>query len=90
LAGASSTVFINVQVDANATGSLVNGGFASSTVFDNDGSNNGSDVTVEVIVKPSKVPGITPIGLVGMAGALAVLVAWRLSRNGMRWRKQEG
>jgi uncharacterized repeat protein (TIGR01451 family) len=89
LAGASSTVFIDVQVDANATGSLVNGGFASSTVFDNDGSNNGSDVTVEVIVKPSKVPGITPIGLVGMAGALAILVAWRLSRNGMRWRKQE-
>ena len=85
--GASSTVFVNVQVDSNATGSLVNGGFASSTTFDNDGSNNGADVTITVNI-PSAVPGITPIGLVGMAGALAVLVGWRLRRTRGRLSRQ--
>ena len=87
VSGASTTVFVNVQIDANATGSLVNGASVTSTTFDNDMSNNSADVTITVNV-PSAVPGITPIGLVGMAGVLAVLVGWRLRRARGRWSRQ--
>jgi uncharacterized repeat protein (TIGR01451 family) len=84
--GASSTVFVNVLVDANATGSLVNGAWATSTTFDNDMSNNSADVTITVNI-PSAVPGVTPIGLVGMAVGLAVLLVWQMRRKGCRGSK---
>ena len=37
--GDSTTVFVSVRIDANASGSLVNGGLATSATFDNDQSN---------------------------------------------------
>lgn len=85
--GASTTVFVNVQIDANAANSLVNGASVTSKTFDNDTSNNSADVTITVNI-PSPVPGITPFGLVGMAGVLAVLVGWRLRRTRGRWGRQ--
>jgi len=82
--GASTTGFVSVQIDAKATGPLVNGELATSTTFDNDQSTNFFNVTGTVII-PSAVPGIMPIGLVGMAGVLAILVACRLRRSKRRW-----